>query len=213
MKYSQTIKRIITGAALALGFAGAYLYAPAWVISVAFVFILLFILFFEWPLFNAPKLTPLYPALPFLLLILLNQSDTRYLIPILFVAVFGGDTGAYIVGKLIGRHKLCPTISPLKTWEGFFGGIAGSIICTTLFCIFARYSINFYALIFVCCLLSIAGTGGDLFESYLKRRASLKDSGASLPGHGGWLDRFDSVLGAVMILYPLRYIIATLFKN
>lgn len=206
--FPEPIKRAITGAALVAGFFILYFCMSTWAISSFLLFVMLIVLNFEWPSFKLYYLTPLYPVLPFILLMLLNRSDVRIMLPVLFVAVFGFDTGAYGVGKLIGRHKLWSQVSPSKTWEGVFGGLFASIFCTIIFFVCMRYPVHFYAVCAVCVLLSVAGTAGDLFESYLKRRVGLKDSGDMLPGHGGWLDRFDGILGAVIILYPLKHVLA-----
>ncbi len=108
------------------------------------------------------------------------------------VICWGMDTAAYAIGKTIGRHKLCPNISPGKTVEGSLAALlAATLLGAGLFAIL-RLSIG-QGLVFGA-ILGIAGQLGDLFESLLKRRAGVKDSGALLPGHGGVLDRFDSLL-------------------
>jgi phosphatidate cytidylyltransferase len=118
-------------------------------------------------------------------------------------ATFGNDTGAYFAGRALGRHKLYPTISPGKTVEGAFGGLAAATL--VLFIIRATF---FPALTVADCLLvaipgSILGPVGDLVESMLKRSAGVKDSGHLIPGHGGLLDRLDALLfvGAWIYVY------------
>lgn len=118
-------------------------------------------------------------------------------------ATFGNDTGAYFAGRALGRHKLYPTISPGKTVEGAFGGLAAATL--VLFVIRATF---FPALTVADCLLvavpgSILGPVGDLVESMLKRSAGVKDSGHLIPGHGGLLDRLDALLfvGAWIYVY------------
>ncbi len=119
-------------------------------------------------------------------------------IPLLILfTLWVNDTMAYIVGSLIGKTQLTP-ISPTKTWEGTVGGIVLAITTTCLVAFFTgRLSIVHTAII--AALASIAGTYGDLFESKLKRMAGVKDSGHLMPGHGGFLDRFDSLLFAVTV--------------
>jgi phosphatidate cytidylyltransferase len=106
------------------------------------------------------------------------------------------DTGAYITGSLIGKHKLMEKVSPAKTWEGLIGGLIISIgIAFILSLIFDIVSRTDWVIISI--ITAITGTLGDLFESGIKRNASIKDSGSILPGHGGMLDRIDSVLLSV----------------
>lgn len=117
----------------------------------------------------------------------------------LFCAWFG-DSGAYFVGTFFGKHKLCPTISPKKTVEGFFGGIVTVGIVAFIHCLIfnaffaAQAQMNSLVLVPVAMLASAAGVLGDLAASVIKRQYDVKDFGNIMPGHGGILDRFDSVL-------------------
>lgn len=114
-----------------------------------------------------------------------------------------GDTAAFCVGKPLGRHKLAPHISPKKSWEGSAGSFAGAMLAGALY---AHYFIPQASLAFALLLAAagdVAGQFGDLAESALKRGAGLKDSGTLLPGHGGWLDRIDSSLFTVPVIYAL----------
>jgi len=116
---------------------------------------------------------------------------------------WAGDTAALYVGKAFGRHKLAPHVSPAKTWEGAIGSVIGGVLCSA---IYAHYLLPIVPLPFVIAVAAagnIAGQVGDLCESMLKRGASMKDSGSSLPGHGGWLDRIDSSLFSVPVIYCL----------
>ncbi|HEX8169111.1 MAG TPA: phosphatidate cytidylyltransferase [Thermoanaerobaculia bacterium] len=119
----------------------------------------------------------------------------------LLLVVWLGDSGAYYVGKSFGRHKLSPRISPKKTVEGLLGGIATSILTAVIihYTFFERFPLAHAIAAGV--LLSFAGVVGDLAESMWKRSAAVKDSGSLLPGHGGFLDRFDSILFTAPILY------------
>jgi phosphatidate cytidylyltransferase len=123
------------------------------------------------------------------------------LIFFLLLVVWLGDSGAYYVGKQLGRRKLSPRISPKKTVEGLIGGISASIIAAIVihFTFFRSFPLHHAVIAGV--LLSIAGVIGDLAESMWKRSADVKDSGSLLPGHGGFLDRFDSILFTAPILY------------
>jgi len=109
------------------------------------------------------------------------------------------DIAAYVVGRAIGRHKLCPTISPGKTIEGAIGGLVGAVAVAWAMGMWLGLSAMQAVLLGV--LLGLGGQAGDLFESLLKRRAGVKDSGTLLPGHGGVLDRFDSLLFNAPIAY------------
>lgn len=114
------------------------------------------------------------------------------------------DCGAYFVGVTFGKHKLCPKISPKKTVEGALGGITLSMIVT--FILAKIFSVNAIGLVLVTPLLCIAGIAGDLFASVIKRRVGIKDYGKLIPGHGGIMDRFDSILliaPIYIILYSL----------
>ncbi len=123
------------------------------------------------------------------------------LIFFLLLVVWLGDSGAYYVGRSSGKHKLSPRISPKKTVEGLIGGITTSVITALVihFTFFKTFPLVHAIIAGV--LLSFAGVIGDLAESMWKRSADVKDSGTLLPGHGGFLDRFDSILFTAPILY------------
>ena len=104
------------------------------------------------------------------------------------------DTGAYFTGVLLGKHKLCPNISPKKTVEGAVGGIVWSIICSVILCVVFKRVEVMLPLCLATIPFCIVGMFGDLFASVIKRSVNLKDYGKLIPGHGGILDRFDSIL-------------------
>jgi phosphatidate cytidylyltransferase len=145
----------------------------------------------------------IYIALPFSLLVpiaFLNGTYQGKLILGLFILMWTIDTGAYIFGKLFGKHKLFERVSPKKTWEGFIGGALVSIGGAFVMCHF----IGILAIqhwITIALLMIIFGTLGDLIESMFKRSVGMKDSGKILPGHGGILDRFDSLILAIPIIF------------
>lgn len=134
------------------------------------------------------------------------MSYTPLFIMAIFIFVWLDDTGAYLVGSLIGKHKLFERISPKKSWEGFFGGLILSLASSQAFAWFAP-EINRMNWLGLAATVVLFGTWGDLIESLLKRTLGVKDSGNVLPGHGGMLDRFDSVMLAV----PASYIYIELF--
>lgn len=120
------------------------------------------------------------------------------------LAVFAGDTAAYFAGRMIGRHKLAPTISPAKTWEGFVFGTAATLF-VAFDALYKRHYISIADSIVLGVVIALAGPLGDLFESALKREMQVKDSGRLLGGHGGVLDRIDAPLfAAVASYYVLR---------
>ncbi len=119
----------------------------------------------------------------------------------LLLVVWLGDAGAYYVGKRFGRHKLSPRISPKKTIEGLAGGVITSIITAVVIHLTFFPQIPLVHAVIVGIVLSVSGVIGDLAESMWKRSAAVKDSGTLIPGHGGFLDRLDSVLYTAPILY------------
>lgn len=117
-----------------------------------------------------------------------------------FLLLWTNDTGAYLVGSLIGKHPLFERISPKKSWEGFFGGLILTLIVARLLSGWLGV-VDTTGWMIISFIASVAGTLGDLLESMLKRSHGLKDSGNVMPGHGGFLDRFDSVVVAFPLVY------------
>ncbi|GEP17437.1 hypothetical protein C5H55_001541 [Pediococcus pentosaceus] len=124
----------------------------------------------------------------------------------LLLTVWSTDSGAYLVGRKIGKTKLAPQISPNKTWEGSIGGTIVAVIVGIIFSVTGLIHYGILATILMTLFLSIAGQLGDLIESSLKRYYGVKDSGRILPGHGGILDRFDSLL----LVLPMAYLLGLL---
>lgn len=118
-----------------------------------------------------------------------------------FLLLWTNDTGAYLVGSAIGKHRLFERISPKKSWEGFIGGLILTLLVARLIGGWLGVA-DTTGWMIIAVIISIAGTAGDLLESMLKRSLGLKDSGTILPGHGGFLDRFDSVV----VSFPLVYL-------
>ena len=147
-----------------------------------------------------------YVALPFSLMcyipIIGSETWSPWMMIFYVFIIWANDVFAYLVGMTFGRHRLCERLSPKKSWEGFFGGIVGAI---AMGCLAAWWLDGSYWL--WCCLAAIAavsGVLGDLIESMFKRAAGVKDSGNILPGHGGWLDRFDA------LIFSLPFVVAYL---
>lgn len=141
-----------------------------------------------------------------------GNIDGPRLVFFLLIVVWIGDAGAYYVGKRFGKHRLSPRISPKKTIEGGIGGVVVSLIAATVihFTFFRNFALV-HALP-IALVLSVAGVVGDLAESLWKRSADVKDSSGLIPGHGGFLDRFDSILFTAPILYAYWYLLVHDFK-
>lgn len=132
---------------------------------------------------------------------------------LVFIFLWINDTGAYLVGSFIGRHKLFERISPKKSWEGFFGGLAFNLIAATAFCYCSSTFMGLHGSIVqwlvLALVVTVFGTWGDLIESLIKRYLHVKDSGNLIPGHGGILDRIDSFLlamPAVFLYFVILYL-------
>ena len=155
-------------------------------------------------------------VMPFLLSALVRiivMEQGRYLIYIPFIVAFFSDTGAYFIGVTCGKHKMAPIISPKKSWEGFLGGIATAMLGMVGYALLMQYAfdfeVNYLAAILYGLVGSLAGVFGDLSLSIVKRQVGVKDYGNWIPGHGGILDRFDSVLitapltEALLLILPI----------
>lgn len=138
------------------------------------------------------------------ILLLSNMENGRYFLWVIFISSWGCDTLAYYFGRYLGKHKLIPKVSPKKTVEGAIGGLLGSILgCTLYGYIIARFGIviPLYHYIIIGLLGGIIGQCGDLVASSIKRHAGVKDYSNIIPGHGGILDRFDSILLVSVVIY------------
>jgi len=146
-------------------------------------------------------------AFPFALLTTLTQKPVALLA--LFVIIWVNDSGAYCVGSLsgkyLGNHKMFPRVSPGKSWEGLIGGLTFALLTGYIFFLY-RPVYTLWQWLLIAVVISLFGTLGDLMESLMKRTLGVKDSGKFLPGHGGVLDRFDSILMATPSLLLLLII-------
>ncbi len=152
----------------------------------------------------------IYVALPYAFLNFLVFTDYTYhfdLLIGLFILVWAHDIGAYFMGIAFGRHRLFERVSPKKTWEGSVGGVILNLIfayvLSTVFPEISLWQWIVFGLVIV-----VTGTYGDLFESYFKRCINIKDSSNSIPGHGGFLDRFDGILLSTPIVVILLRLIS-----
>jgi len=132
----------------------------------------------------------------------LKEINPHWLMIALLVS-WAGDTAALYVGRTLGRHKLAPRVSPSKTWEGTIGSVIGGVVAAGLYAHYLIPSAPIWLVLVVAAAGNIAGQLGDLCESAFKRGAGMKDSGTTLPGHGGWLDRIDSSLFSIPVVYAL----------
>ena len=152
-----------------------------------------------------------YVVVPFLILTQLpfnNNEYAPYILLSIFVMIWCNDTFAYICGRLFGKHKLYEKISPKKTIEGFIGGLMFTQIAAFMvFKFLPAQSVSLIFWLIIGLTVSIMGTLGDLIESKYKRQANVKDSGSIMPGHGGILDRLDSVLFAAPFLFLIYKLI------
>ncbi len=200
--------RLITGTLLGLG-----VYISTIFSNILFPFLIIFLATFllqlvelslksQRPIQNTALsiFSALYIALPFGLLTKLSgDTFSPFIVFGILLIVWASDVAAYFVGKNLGKHKLFPRISPKKTWEGAIGGLAGALLAGALVCYLyhqlgleTRLSLSNWSLL--AGITAIMGVLGDLVESMLKRSVKIKDSGNMLPGHGGFLDRFDAFI-------------------
>lgn len=186
---------VLVVAALLVAFQGGYLLAFV-VAGVATA------MFYEWS-----RLTRgwgifwyvggfVYALLPALALLWIRERSGFDLLLWVFIVTWSTDIGAYLVGRRFGRRKLAPALSPGKTVEGLIGGVVAAAVVGGAWALYAKLGA---ALLPLAPVLALAAQAGDLFESGMKRRAGVKDSGAWLPGHGGLLDRLDGLVPVAVL--------------
>ena len=210
-----TVPAVLFG--VGLPFASFYIPEQAFVLLSSLTAVLMFLLFTV-SLFSHGKLPIEQAGMAFLslvyilwgfsLMVLLRCiNNGEYLFVLPFLGAWVSDTFAYFTGRLFGKHKLIPDVSPKKTVEGAIGGIvfamAGFALFGFVISLFADVTPNYLALVLLGLPVSLVSIVGDLFMSLVKRRYNVKDYGKLFPGHGGVLDRFDSVLATATVLYLL----------
>lgn len=147
-----------------------------------------------------------YTFLPWRFAELLRMHSVHWLFFALALNWFG-DTAAYYTGRAVGKHRLAPIVSPKKSWEGAAGAIFGSVVFGLVYMGYFVPGVAAWKIVLIAVVANIAGQLGDLAESAIKRGAGVKDSGSLLPGHGGLLDRVDSSLFAVPVVYALSLLV------
>lgn len=179
-------------------------------ISILFVFILLAYTVlsknrFTFSHVGTILIATLYISIGFYFLIYIRLEGLQYILFVLFI-IWATDTGAYFCGRFFGKRKLWPHISPNKTIEGAVGGLIIALLTSIIFQIVYPFDEHLITMILVALLTSVVGQIGDLVASAYKRHFNVKDSGTLLPGHGGILDRLDSLLFVLPILYIIQFI-------
>ncbi len=147
----------------------------------------------------------IYIAIGFAFFMQARENGVPFVLFILFI-IWGTDSGAYFAGRALGKHKLWPSISPNKTIEGAIGGTLVAIVIGVLFHVIHPFEYSLLTIMLISVGIAIIGQLGDLVASAFKRHFSVKDSGNILPGHGGILDRFDSLLFVLPFLYVVQFI-------
>ena len=173
--------------------------------------LILFVYVFGYPKYHAEQVMAAFFGVVYVAVMLsfiyLTRSlpDGKFLVWLIFLCSWGCDTCAYCVGMLIGKHKMAPVLSPKKSIEGAVGGVAGAALLGVIYAAATQGKMAEYALI--CAVGALISMVGDLAASAIKRNQNIKDYGKLIPGHGGILDRFDSVILTAPVLYYLAKMI------
>ena len=204
----------------AMGFAGAIAYygllyfMPEQYYLVGIVMTLILILaayVFTYPKYNAEQVVSTLFGMVYVavmlgfIYVIRNFADGKILVWLVFLSSWGSDTCAYCVGRLFGRHKMAPVLSPKKSMEGAVGGVVGAGLLGAVYALIFHQPVIAYAII--CAAGALISMVGDLAASAIKRDKGIKDYGNLIPGHGGVLDRFDSVIFTAPIIYFLSLLL------
>lgn len=171
----------------------------------------MFVYVFTYPKFKADQVMPAFFGVVYVAVMLSfiyltrNLPDGKFLVWLIFLCSWGCDTCAYCVGMLIGKHKMAPVLSPKKSIEGAVGGVVGAALLGVIYAAATQGKMAEYALI--CGVGALISMVGDLAASAIKRNQNIKDYGKLIPGHGGILDRFDSVIITAPVIYYLAKLI------
>ena len=173
--------------------------------------LILFVYVFGYPKYRAEQVMAAFFGMVYVAVMLSfiyltrNLPDGKFLVWLIFLCSWGCDTCAYCVGMLIGKHKMAPVLSPKKSIEGAVGGVVGAALLGVIYAAATQAKMAEYALI--CAVGALISMVGDLAASAIKRNQNIKDYGKLIPGHGGILDRFDSVIITAPVIYYLAKII------
>ena len=173
--------------------------------------LILFVYVFGYPKYHAEQVMAAFFGVVYVAVMLsfiyLTRSlpDGKFLVWLIFLCSWGCDTCAYCMGMLIGKHKMAPVLSPKKSIEGAVGGVAGAALLGVIYAAATQGKMAEYALI--CAVGALISMVGDLAASAIKRNQNIKDYGKLIPGHGGILDRFDSVIITAPVIYYLAKMI------
>ena len=173
--------------------------------------IFMFVYVFTYPRFTAEQVMPAFFGVVYVAVMLSfiyltrNLPDGKFLVWLIFLCSWGCDTCAYCVGMLIGKHKMAPILSPKKSVEGGIGGVVGAALLGVIYAAATQGPMAEYALI--CAVGALISMVGDLAASAIKRNQGIKDYGKLIPGHGGILDRFDSVIFTAPAIYFLAKLV------
>ncbi len=146
--------------------------------------------------------------LPMLMVSIRQTNQGKYWLILTMLIVWSSDTFAYFAGKFFGKTLLYETVSPKKTWEGALGGSLGALLIALIFSHFFITNVSMLEISVISLTISVASILGDLCESLMKRAVNVKDSGSILPGHGGFLDRFDGVVFALPVMYAFLWLLS-----
>lgn len=196
------LARIVGGASLVVGLLGLAAFGTTWIGLTGAVAVLAVLAGLTQPAFRWMGLGLAYVAVPCAGFLVLRQAEPFGLVAVLFliVVVWATDIAAYLGGRLLGGPKLWPAVSPKKTWSGALTGLTAGAIAGAL-TVEVGDAAGFVQGLAIAVPLSIAAQAGDLFESAMKRRFGVKDSGKVIPGHGGVLDRVDGLFGASVVAW------------
>ena len=215
-KYRQNLWNIPPVPGHSAGYLGAVLYYIAMkadfgnygtMAIIISMILILFVYVFGYPKYHAEQVMAAFFGVVYVAVMLsfiyLTRSlpDGKFLVWLIFLCSWGCDTCAYCVGMLIGKHKMAPVLSPKKSIEGAVGGVAGAALLGVIYAAATQGKMAEYALI--CAVGALISMVGDLAASAIKRNQNIKDYGKLIPGHGGILDRFDSVIITAPVIYYL----------
>lgn len=201
-------------AVMLMPFFGLWIPIFIWILVVIARFTIELYLKSDTPLPNLERsaFTMIYIGMPLSAMTFIGLTTNLHLVMAIFIMIWLNDTGAFVTGSLFGRHRLFERISPKKSWEGFWGGFVFNLVAAYIFCEYCSDYFGFgsdvYKWLGLGAIVSVFSTWGDLVESMIKRSLHIKDSGNIIPGHGGILDRIDSLLFVMPVTFVYFILLA-----